>query len=311
MKSVIRFLQPIAWALLFVSSSFAAAPIKVMLLTGQSNRFHDWTKSSPLVKQYLEETGIFAVDVVTAPPKDVEKSDFNPKFSNYAVVFMDYETMDWPEATKTAFVDYMKNGGGLVTIHAADNSFPNWPEFNEMIGVGGWGLTPTGGVNARKSNVGLKVRWRDGHTVTEDTPGGYGHPPPRDFVVTARMPDHPVMKGLPTEWMHSKDEIYSNLRGPAQNVTILATAKSTEDEPMLMAISYGKGRIFHSTLGHVGPNSKPPFLPLTSVGFIVTIQRGTEWAATGKVTQKVPADFPTADKVSNRNPPAEADAAAK
>src|SRR5687767_1914598 len=59
-------------------ASAATQPLKVMLLTGQSNRFHDWTKSSPLLKTYLEQTGLFAVDVVTAPAKDVEKSDFNP-----------------------------------------------------------------------------------------------------------------------------------------------------------------------------------------------------------------------------------------
>src|SRR3954468_14917125 len=86
---------------------FAAAPLKIMLLTGQSNRFHDWTKSSPLVKTYLEQTGLFSVDVVTAPAKDVETSDFNPKFSDYAAIVMDYETMDWPAAVKEAFVNYM------------------------------------------------------------------------------------------------------------------------------------------------------------------------------------------------------------
>jgi uncharacterized protein len=64
------------FALLLAASSFAATPIKVMLLTGQSNRSHDWTKSSPLVKTYLEQTGLFAIDVVTAPAKDVEASDF-------------------------------------------------------------------------------------------------------------------------------------------------------------------------------------------------------------------------------------------
>jgi len=71
------------------------------------------------------------------------------------------------------------------------------------------------------------------------------------------------------------------------------------DEPILMVISYGKGRIFHTTMGH-------DLAALNCVGFITTYQRGTEWAATGKVTQKVPADFPTADKTSTRaayNPP--------
>ncbi len=298
------------FTLLFTVNCFATTPIKVMLLTGQSNRFHDWTKSSPHVKTYLEQTGLFAVDVVTAPAKGVETSDFSPKFSNYAAVVMDYETMDWPAPTKQAFVEYIKNGGGLVTIHAADNSFPTWPEFNEMIGVGGWGMTPAGGVNARKPGVGLKIRWRYGHTVAEDTPGNYGHPPPHDLLVVARTPDHPIMKGLPVEWLHAKDEVYSHLRGPAKNVTVLATAladkakfpnASGENEPVLMTIDYGKGRVFHTTLGHVGPNSKPPFLPLSCVGFVVTLQRGTEWAATGKVTQKIPNDFPTAEKISVRN----------
>src|SRR6266542_2616808 len=111
MKSIVRLLKFPIVPLLFVASDLAAAPLKVMLLTGESNRYHDWTKSSPLVKTYLEQTNLFAVDVVTAPAKDVEKSDFAPKFSDYAVVVMDYETRDWPAATKQAFIDYVKNGG--------------------------------------------------------------------------------------------------------------------------------------------------------------------------------------------------------
>ena len=310
MKSPLRYLAFSMCSLLSVAGSLSAAPIKVMLLTGESNKYHDWTKSSPLVKTYLDQTNLFAVDVVTAPAKDVEKSDFAPKFSDYAVVVMDYETRDWPEATKQAFDAYVKNGGGFVSIHAADNAFPEWREYNEMIGIGGWGLTPTGGLNGRKPTDGFKLRYRDGHTVKDDSPGGYGHPARHDFLVVTRAPQHPIMRGLPASWMQPSDEIYSQLRGPAKNVEILATAladktkypnASGEDEPMLMAISYGKGRVFHTTLGHVSPSDKPPFLPLISVGFIVTLQRGTEWAATGDVTQKVPADFPTAEKPSVRN----------
>lgn len=117
------------------------------------------------------------------------------------------------------------------------------------------------------------------------------------------------MRGLPEKWLHANDELYSQLRGPASNVTILATAKAEpglrgatgEHEPMLMTIAYGDGRVFHTTLGHVAPRDEAPVATLNSVGFIVTLQRGTEWAATGRVTQGVPDDFPTADSISLRD----------
>jgi len=87
------------------------------------------------------------------------------------------------------------------------------------------------------------------------------------------------MAGLPQKWMHAKDELYSKLRGPAKNMTVLR---------------YGKGRVFHTVLGHAPAQMR-------CVGFIVTLQRGTEWAATGRVTQvEVPDDCPTAEAVSLR-----------
>jgi type 1 glutamine amidotransferase len=108
------------------------------------------------------------------------------------------------------------------------------------------------------------------------------------------------MRGLPPAWLHTKDELYDRLRGPAKNVTVLASALATketrgsgEHEPLLMVISYGKGRVFHTALGHA-------MEAIRCVGFATTLQRGTEWAATGSVTQKVPANFPTAEKVSTR-----------
>jgi type 1 glutamine amidotransferase len=197
----------------------------------------------------------------------------------------------------------MRDGGGLVSFHATDNAFPKWTEFNEMIGVGGWG--------GRTAAAGPKVRWRDGKMVLDDSPGTAGHPPAHDYQITVRAPEHPVMRGLPEKWLHAHDELYSQLRGPAKHLEVLATAlpdkskfrdASGENEPVLMAIQFGKGRVFHTTLGHVGPKDVEPIAQMNCVGFILTLQRGTEWAASGKVTIPVPADFPTADKTSLRAP---------
>jgi type 1 glutamine amidotransferase len=106
---------------------------------------------------------------------------------------------------------------------------------------------------------------------------------------------------MPDKWMHAEDELYSTLRGPAKNMTIPATAgadpaqKGTgENEPMLFTVRHGKGRIFHTVLGHASEQMR-------CVGFTVTYQRRAHWAATGRATQvEVPDDLPTADKVSLR-----------
>ena len=123
--------------------------------------------------------------------------------------------------------------------------------------------------------------------------------------LSTRAPKHPIVAGLPVKWLHAKDELYDRLRGPAENLTVLATAFSDSQksgtgrhEPMLMITTFGQGRVFHTALGHAGRNVKPE--AMLCVGFIATFQRGAEWTVTGQVTQKVPADFPTADRVSLR-----------
>jgi len=241
----------------------------------------------------LEETGLFEVTVVTVPPSDGDFSNVHPDFAKYQAVVLNYDSQDWPAPLKAAFEAYMKNGGGLVVVHGADNAFPDWPAFNEMIGVGGW--------RKRDAPAGPKWYYQNGKLTSDSAPGPAGmHGKRRPFRLTARAPQHPILRGLPAEWTHAADELYTRLRGPGKNMTVLATAyadpanKGTDfDEPMLMALSWGKGRIFHTTMGHDA-------LALSCVGFMTTFQRGTEWAATGRVTQKVPRNFPTADSVSYR-----------
>ena len=275
----------------WVTPSAHGAAIKVLIVDGQNN--HDWKRMTPELKLILEETGLFSVDVATAPAKGGDMAGFKPEFASYKVIVSNYNGEDWSKETQAAFVQYVHGGGGFVSVHAADNSFPDWKEYNEMIGVGGWG--------GRNEKSGPYLRWRDGKWVQDTSPGrGGSHGAQHAFVLTVREPAHPIMRGLPAEWMHAKDELYDRLRGPAQGVTVLASALSTketngsgEQEPLLMALEFGKGRVFHTALGH-GPEA------VKCVGFAVTLQRGTEWAATGAVTQKVPANFPTADKVISR-----------
>ena len=108
--------------------------IKALIIDGQNN--HDWKKTTPVLKAALESCGRFTVDVATAPQK---MDDFKPDFGRYGVVVSNYNGAEWPEATRKAFEEYVSNGGGFVSVHAADNSFPKWAEYNKMIGVGGWG----------------------------------------------------------------------------------------------------------------------------------------------------------------------------
>ncbi len=313
-----------------ILSQAGQTKIKALIIDGENNH-GVWPKTTMMMKDYLEQTGLFEVDIYrtaytwqgphydksiglddirellsmyplkngqqTAPVEEPKPDpNFNPEFKNYQVVItnMGWKASTWPDNIKTNFENYMSAGGGLVVVHAANNSWGDWEEYNRMIGLGGWG--------GRGEGSGYFVSMDDQgqEHYTEPEQGCGSHGPQHEFVMENRAPKHPVMKGLPQQWLHTKDELYAQLCGPAENLTVLATAYSAPDqkgtgnhEPMIFTVDYGKGRVFHTALGHMDYS-------MECVGFITTFQRGTEWAATSKVTQKPPRDFPENGQTSAR-----------
>jgi uncharacterized protein len=286
----------LAAAMMFLATATAlgqANPtLKALIVDGQNNH-KNWPQTTQMMKKYLEDTGRFKVDVATTAPQGTDAS-YKPEFKKYAVVISNYNGAAWPAETQAAFDEYVRSGGGFACIHAANNAFAEWPAYNRMIGLGGWG--------GRNEKSGPYVYFDDtGKVVRDESKGGGGHHGPQHpFQIVVRDSSHPITQGMPRAWMHVNDELYDMLRGPAENMQILATTyadpaqKGTgRHEPMIITLAYGKGRVFHTPMGH-GNDSQE------CVGFITTFIRGCEWAATGQVTQPIPSDFPTAEKTSQR-----------
>jgi len=295
--------------------------IKVLIIDGENN--HKWMETTPVMKKALEDSGRFSVDVATSPQKPAlpaepkgntdddfarYKADlakyadalaafrknppkFEPDLTKYQVVLSNYNGKPWPKAIDSALEENLKAGKvGLVIVHAANNSFGGWGEYNKMIGMGWRG--PDGGDRLMLDENGKETR------IPKGKGDGSGHRYTGPFSIIVRNTDHPITKGMPREWLHNNDELYDNMRGPIENVTLLATAHSEKakkgtgaHEPMIWTVDYGKGRVFHTPMGH-------DVNAMRCIGFITTLNRGTEWAATGKVTQPIPQNFPTAEKIS-------------
>ncbi|MEE2712116.1 MAG: ThuA domain-containing protein [Planctomycetota bacterium] len=278
--------------------------IRVLIIDGQNN--HGWAATTKALKATLEATGRFTVTVSTSPGKKGTKeawAAWRPTFKDHQVVVGNYNGQPWPEPVNKAYLAFIEGGGGAVNVHAANNSFAGWKEWNRLIALG-WRGPKFGDRVTVNDKTGAQLR-----TAKGKGPGA-GHGRQHSFLVTVRAKAHPIMKGLPTWWKHAKDELYHGQRGPGENMQILSSAWSDpksggtgEHEPITWVVPHGKGNVVTTVLGHHWGGQKD-FEALHCVGFQTVLARACEWAGTGTVTIPVPKGFPT-DKATSITTPSE------
>jgi type 1 glutamine amidotransferase len=215
------------------SAAKPARPIRLLIITGDNVGAHDWKGTTQMLQDFLGASGRIKVDVTSTPANDLTDENL----ARYDVLILNYkETKEgpadtqWSDANKAAFLKAVKGGKGLVVHHFASAAFanPNWPEFEKAI-AGGWRTQ------------------------------GY-HGPKHEFKVKKTPVQNPVSAGLPTEFDHVIDELYSaSMR--TKGSLVLATAYADPSKPMGTGIDeaviwvnkYGTGRVFNNGLGHAPP----------------------------------------------------------
>ena len=251
MKKILVVVLSLYSILSFATETIAADKIRVLILTGKNN--HNWKKTTPLIEKILTESDLFEVST-TVPPKGLDAENLK----NYDVIVSNWNSFGrgsakaekWGDGPKKAYLDFVANGKGHVTIHAGGCSFyKGWAEY--------WNVT--------------QVYWKMGKTR---------HGPQHRFNVSVVKKDHPITSGM--EDFEIVDEMWEQ-PGIVEGVTVLTTSKSTKKKNAIhtstVVSKYGKGRCFATTLGHGVKN-------MAFDGFKQLLIRGTQWAATGKVSVK-------------------------
>jgi type 1 glutamine amidotransferase len=245
----------IGLALSGLAFSGQAAPLRILILTGENN--HDWRATTPVLKHILKQDG-FVVDVETNVA--MMKPD---AFFRYDALLSNFNTFGhkdpgpvWNQAMRTAFEDYIRSGHGFIVVHAGSADFYDWTAFQEIAGAT-WSKGTSHG----------KMHTNEIHILATGSP------------ITSGFKDFQTF-----------DEYWQNAQ-VAPGAVALATVTPKPEfggtgkpEPIAFTTEFGRGRGFTLLLGH---NAKA----MESDGFKTLLCRGTEWAATGKVSsQKSPVE---------------------
>ncbi|MBA3700103.1 MAG: ThuA domain-containing protein [Planctomycetes bacterium] len=286
-------LIPTAW---IAAADTSAGKIRVLLVGGQNN--HDWRKKSDFLLALLATQKHLLVEESNSPPAKAAKDAWDawkPDFAKYDAVLLNYNGEMWPDDVKASMEKYLNDGGGVMPLHAANNSFTGWNGFEQAVGLLWRGKEF--GASVFFDEVGKLQR-------EEKNQGrGMGHGSQYDWKMTVRDTTNPITTGMPVTWIHRYDELYHGQRGPAEKLNILLSAFSDpkkggtgKDEPIVWWVPVGKGKMLTNVMGHVGDTAC-----LSCVGYQTVLLRSIEWLAKGSCTTTIPADFPK-EKASQNYP---------
>ena len=303
-------------AILFVSQLPSPAKthrgdIRVLIVDGFSN--HNWRQTTLLLRGMLGQAGGFTVNVSTMPQTgSAAWAAWRPRFADYDAVIQTCndnggngllkglaQKPEWPEAAKKAFVEYVRKGGGVYIFHSAENAFVGWRAYEQMVGLS-W----------RPADYGTAIRVTGSRHLVRIPPGvglGTGHGPHGNVLVMRLSNDparDPIHAGMPQAWLSLELEVYYYARGPAKHLRVLTYARDSKPGlgllwPVEWTTTYGKGRVYVSTYGHVWKGEVQP-ASMRDVAVQTITPRALEWLARRPVTFPVPKDFPSAKAVSVR-----------
>ncbi len=221
----------------------AAAPkktsAKVMIVTGVDYPGHKWKLTAPALAKELKKDTRLKVETVEKPEFLATDEIFD--YDCLVIHFMDWEVPDPGPKARENLKKFVTGGGGLVFVHFACGAFQEWPEFVKIAG---------------------RV-W---------DPKLRGHDPHGQFRVEITDNRHPITRGLKP--FEITDELYTCLTGDTK-IKIIASAKSKVDSkiyPMAFVLNVGKGRVFHSVLGH-------DVVAVTNKGAAELYTRAAAWTA--------------------------------
>lgn len=229
-------------------------PLHALLVSGANN--HDWVWTSPEIAAALTETGRFRVTITEKPAETLADAK---AMADVDVIVLNYNGPRWGEAAERGFLAAVRGGKGVTVIHAANNPFEGWKEYELMVGL----------------------MWRK----------GTGHGSFHAYDVNVVDHYHPITQGMSDMRKHP-DELYHHLvHTPGAEFRVLLssfsdprTGGSGRFEPMATASQFGQGRVFHTPLGHTWTNTLPTRAAWYDPQLRNLVARGSEWAATGAVT---------------------------